>query len=42
MLFNCGVGKDSDAGREWGQEEKGTTVDEMAEWYHRLDGLECE
>ena len=36
------IGKDSDAGREWGQEEKGTTVDEMAEWYHRLDGLECE
>ena len=28
------IGKDSDAGRDWGQEEKGTTEDEMAEWYH--------
>ena len=26
------------AGRDWGQEEKGTTEDEMAGWYHRLDG----
>ena len=25
---------DSDAGRDWGQEEKGTTEDEMAEWHH--------
>ena len=33
-------GKDSDAGRDWGQEEKGTTEDEMAGWYHRLDGRE--
>ena len=32
--------KDSDAGRDWGQEEKGTTEDEMAGWYHRLDGHE--
>ena len=32
------VGKDSDAGRDWGQEEKGTTEDEMAGWHHRLDG----
>ena len=30
--------KDSNAGRDWGQEEKGTTEDEMAGWYHRLDG----
>ena len=29
--------KDSDAGRDWGQEEKGMTEDEMAGWYHRLD-----
>ena len=36
------IGKDSDAGRDWGQEEKGTTEDEMAGWYHRLDGHECE
>ena len=34
------IGKDSDAGRDWGQEEKGTTEDEMAEWHHWLDGHE--
>ena len=34
------TGKDSDAGRDWGQEEKGTTEDEMAGWHHRLDGHE--
>ena len=28
------IGKDTDAGREWGQEEKGKTEDEMAGWYH--------
>ena len=39
MLLNCGVGKDSDAGIGWGQEEKGTTEGEMAGWHHRLDGL---
>ena len=32
------IGKDSDAGRDWGQEEKGTTEDEMAGWHYRLDG----
>ena len=32
--------KDSDAGRDWGQEEKGTT--ENAGWHHRLDGRESE
>ena len=32
----------SDAGRDWGQEEKGTTEDEMAGWHHRLDGHESE
>ena len=36
------VGKDSDAGRDWGQEEKGTTEDEMAGWHHRLNGHEFE
>ena len=36
------IGKDSDAGRDWGQEEKGTTEDEMAGWHHRLDGREFE
>ena len=28
------IGKDCDAGRDWGQEEKGTTEDEMAGWHH--------
>ena len=36
------IGKDSDAGRDWGQEEKGTTEDEMAGWHHQLGGHECE
>ena len=36
------IGKDSDAGRDWGQEEKGTTEDEMAGWHHRPDGREFE
>ena len=31
------IGKDSDAGRGWGQEKKGTTKDEMAGWHHQLD-----
>ena len=31
------IGKDSVAGRDWAQEEKGTTEDEMAAWHHRLD-----
>ena len=32
------LGKDSDSGRDWGQEEKGTTEDEMAGWHHQFDG----
>ena len=36
------IGKDSDAGRDWGQEKKGTTADEMAGWHHGLDGRESE
>ena len=36
------IGKDSDAGRDWGQEEKGMTEDEMAGWHHRLDEREFE
>ena len=32
------IGKDSDAGRDWGQEEKATMEDEMAGWHHWLDG----
>ena len=34
------IGKDSDAGRDWGQEEKGRTEDEMAGWYHWLNERE--
>ena len=36
------IGKDSDVGRDWGQEEKGTTVDVMAGWHHGHDGRESE
>ena len=34
------MGKDSDAGKDWGQEEKGMTEDEMAGWHHQLNGRE--
>ena len=36
------IGKDSDAGRDWGQEDKGMTEDEMAGWHHQLTGCEFE
>ena len=36
------IGKDSDAGRDWGQEVMGKTEDEMAGWHHSLDGSEFE
>ena len=36
------IGKDSDAGRVWGQKEKGTTEDEMIGWHHRLNGHKFE
>ena len=36
------IGKDSDAGKDGGQEEKGTTEEEMARWHHWLDGRESE
>ena len=36
------IGKDPDAGRDWGQEEKGMTEDEMAGWHHWLNGHEFE
>ena len=39
---SCETGKDPDAGRDWGHEEKGTTEDEMAGWHHQLDGHEFE
>ena len=38
---NSLIGKDSDAGRDWGQ-EKGMTEDEMAGWHHQLNGHEFE
>ena len=39
---SCLTGKDSDAGRDWGQEEKGMMEDEMAGWHHQLNGHEFE
>ena len=36
------IGNDPDAGRDWGQEEKGTTEDEMVGWHHQLNGHESE
>ena len=36
------IGKDPDAGKDWRQEEKGMTEDEMVGWHHRLNGLEFE
>ena len=38
----CRIWKDLDAGEDWGQEEKGTTEDEMVGWHHWLDGYEFE
>ena len=42
LMWSWLIGKDSDAGRDWGQEEKRTTEDEMAGWHHWLDGRESE
>ena len=42
QYFGHLIGKDPDARRDWGQEEKGMTEDEMAGWHHRLDAHECE
>ena len=36
------TGKDPDAGKDWEQEEKGTTEDEMVGWHHQLDGQKFE
>ena len=36
------IGKDPVAGRDWGQEEKRMTEDEMAGWHHQFNGHECE
>ena len=40
LMWRVFIGKDPDAGRDWGREEKGTTEDEMAGWHHWLDGRE--
>ena len=37
---SCLIGKDPDAGKDSGQEEKGMTEDKMAGWHHQLDGHE--
>ena len=42
MPKNWAVGKDPDARRDWSQEEKGTTEDEIVCWHQQLDGLELE
>ena len=42
FMKRCLIGKISDAGKDWGQEEKGMTEDEMAGWHHRLNGREFE
>ena len=36
------IGKDPDSGKDWRQEEKGATEDEMVRWHHRLSGHEFE
>ena len=36
------TGKDTEAGKDWRKEEKGTTEDDMVGWHHRLDGREFE
>ena len=36
------TGKDSDAGKDWRQKEKGAIEDEMAGWHHQLNGHEFE
>ena len=38
LMWRVDLLEKTDAGRDWGQEEKGTTEDEMAEWHHWLDG----
>ena len=38
----CLIGKDPDAGKDWRQEKKGTTEDELVGWHHQLDGNEFE
>ena len=40
--MNWLIGKDPDTGKDWRQEEKGPTEDEMVGWHHQLNGHECE
>ena len=42
MTMSWLIGKDSDAGRNWGQEKTGTMENEMPGWHHGLDGCESE
>ena len=42
QVKNWLIGKDPDAGKDWRQEEKGTTEHEMVEWHHQLNGHEFE
>ena len=42
LIKNWFIEKDPDAGKDWRQEEKGTTEDEMVGWHHQLDGHEFE
>ena len=42
LVGRVDIGKDSEAGRDWGQEEKGTTQEEMGGWHHGLNGHESE
>ena len=42
LMRRVDIGKDFDAGRDWGQEEKGMIEDEMSGWHHRLNGCEFE
>ena len=42
LMGKAGSGKDPDAGKDWGQEEKGEAEDEMIGWYHQLNGHEFE
>ena len=41
-MKNWLIGKDSDVGKDWGQEEKGMTEDKMVGWHHQLNGHEFE
>ena len=42
LMWRWLIGKDPDAGKDWRQEEKGTTEDEMVKWHHGLNGHEFE